>query len=117
MGPRASVQGFDSTVEELDFQSVEVSAADIQAMAAAAGAGVGAGKKASIEKSAFGVESQQLRDCILFGLSGQEITMAVPSVVSLLIDHMDLQAPILDERTLGSSVVRAEALRAPGRDC
>ena len=48
MGPQAGVQGFDSTVEELDFQSVEVSAADIQAMAAAAGAGVGAGKKASI---------------------------------------------------------------------
>ena len=68
------------------------------------GAGVGAGKKASIKKRAFGVESQQLRDCILFGLSGQKIAMAVPSVVSLLIDYMDLQAPTLDERTLGSSL-------------
>ena len=30
--------------------------------------------------------------------------MAVPSVVTLLVDHMDLQAPILDERMLGSSM-------------
>ena len=103
MGPRASGQAFDTTVEELDFRSVDVSAADIQAMAAAAGAGVGAGKK-SFEKSAFIAESQQPRDCILFGLSGQEIAMAVPSVVSLLVEHMDLQAPVLDERSLGTSV-------------
>ena len=103
MEPRASAQAFDTTVEELDFRSVEVTAADIQAMAAAAGAGVGAGKKAIFEKSAFGAESQQPRDCILFGLSGQEIAMAVPSVVSLLLEHMDLQAPFLDERSLGTS--------------
>ena len=57
MRPQADVQGFDSTREELDFHSDEVSVADIQAMAAAAGAGVGAGKKASNLKSAFGVES------------------------------------------------------------
>ena len=103
MGPQAGVQGFGLTREELDFQSEEISVADIQAMAAAAGARVGAGKKASNLKSVFEVESQQPRDCILFGLSGQEVTMAVPSVVTLLVDHMNLQAPILDEQVLGSS--------------
>ena len=65
MEPRASAQAFDTTVEELDFRSVEVTAADIQAMAAAAGAGVRAGKKAIFEKSAFGAESQQPRDLLV----------------------------------------------------
>ena len=103
MAPRASAQAVDATFEELDFRSVEVTAAEIQAMATAAGAGVGAGKKAIFEKSAFGAESRQPRECILFGLSGQEIAMAVPSVVSLLLEHMDLQAPVIDERSLGTS--------------
>ena len=68
---------------------------DIKSMAAAALAGARAGKKAIAVKVGFGDETRKLRDCmILFGLSEREVAMAVPTVVSLLVKHMDLHVPL-----------------------
>jgi hypothetical protein len=103
MGPQAGVQGVDLTREELDFQSEEVSVADIQAMAAVALADLGAGKKATSVKVGFGDENRRPRDCILFGLSEREVAMAVPTVVSLLVEHMDLHVPLNGDLLQGSS--------------
>ena len=103
MGPQAGVQGVDLAREELDFQTEEISAADIRAMAAVALAGLGAGKKATSVKVGFGEENRKLRDCIMFGLSEREVAMAVPTVVSLLVEHMDLRVPLDGDLLQGSS--------------
>ena len=76
---------------------------EVDRLAAAAMAGLGAGKKDVVEPASWEDETRHPHECILFGLSTQELMMVVPKVVGMASSHMNVFLPKLVVEDMGAT--------------
>jgi hypothetical protein len=91
-------------------KDVQASTSDeVDRLAAAAMVGLGAGKKIVVEP-AWDDEARHPHECILFGLSAQELMMVAPKVIGMVCTHMNVSLPKLVVEDMGATWYLASLL-------